>query len=130
MDSSVRPASESESIDLLSSVGVLERLKVKPVRVENGDTYVVNERMLLVLLPYPNGIIEAHIAEPKQYWKHIHTDIDDSLIFIQSLGYNEVYTNVRETLKTTLNLLKKHDFKHIDTIDSEVILKWESKQHS
>lgn len=129
MDCTVRPAQGNEGLDALKSKGVAERLSVKPSPIINGLPYIVNERMLLILFPLSSRQVEAHIAEPKKHWTYIHDDIKESLIFIQSLGYNQVYTNVRSSLKTTLNLLKKHGFEHIDTIESEVILKWASKQH-
>ncbi len=121
--------SESQAIEILNSEGVLNRLKLSPKRIEKGELYLVNDRMLLILMDLGQGMVEAHIAQPKAEWKNIHTDIDESLIFIQSLGYNQVYTNVRNELKTTLNLLSKHGFCAVDQIESEVILKWESKQH-
>ena len=129
MGGTVRTLSESDALDIMRSDGVVERLKVTPEVIEQGDLYLVNDRMLLVLIEHSENMVEAHIAQPKSNWTHIHTDIDQSLIFIQSVGYNKVYTNVRESLKTTLNLLKKHGFKHIDMIDGEVILLWPSKQH-
>ncbi len=129
MDSdSVRLATKAECIDVLSRDGVIERIDCEAGEIKNGHGYLINDRMLLVLIDHW-PVAEAHIAEPKEHWRHIHTDIYDSLIFIQSLGYNSVYTNVSEKLKTTLNLLKKHNFKYQKTIDNEVILKWVSKQH-
>lgn len=128
MDSvSVRTATESEAVKALNADGVVERLLAKVDHVDRGDLYIVNERMLLALMPHGDDIVEAHIAQPKKHWAYIHDDIGESLIFIQSIGYNEIYTNVRESLKTTLNLLKKHDFKQIDTINGEVILRWALK---
>ena len=120
---------EQYAIDILNSEGVLNRLKVAPQKIEKGDLYLINDRMLLILLPLDQGMVEAHIAQPRKEWKHIHDDINESLIFIQGLGYNQVYTNVRSELKTTLNLLLKHGFEKIDQIENEVILRWESKQH-
>jgi hypothetical protein len=125
---SVRLAKAGEFTKALSSTGVIERLSCEPAEVKTGKAHIVNERMLLVLIGHGEAV-EAHIAEAKRHWQHIHDDIEQSLIFIQSLGYNQVYTNVRESLKTTLNLLKKHGFRQLDIIDGEVILKWESKQH-
>lgn len=130
MDSNVRPAKEYEVIDLLRSKGVLERLKSYPEHIRQGLLFIVNERMALILIPHSEQITEAHIAESRENIQFIHTDIDESLKFIQSLGYNQVYTNVRNELKTTLNLLIKHGFSAVDTVHSEVILLWASKQHS
>jgi len=130
MDSiNIRQATEDEAFEALSSKGVLERLSVKPSKVVYGDSYMVNSRMLLILIEHTREAVEVHIAQPKKHWQNIHEDINQSLNFIQCLGYNEAFTNVREYLKTTLNLLKKHDFKQIDHENGEVILKWESKQH-
>ena len=122
--------SESDAIEILNSKGVIDRLKVSPEYIEKGDLHLINNRMLLILMDLGESMVEAHIAQPKENWKHIHDDINESLIFIQSLGYNQVYTNVRSELKTTLNLLLKHGFNAVDQIDNEVILTWESKQHS
>ena len=122
--------SESDAIEILNSKGVIDRLKVSPEYIEKGDLHLINNRMLLILMDLGESMVEAHIAQPKENWKHIHDDINESLIFIQSLGYNQVYTNVRSELKTTLNLLSKHGFNAVDQIDNEVILTWESKQHS
>jgi hypothetical protein len=128
MDSnSVRPATKDESVAILSSKGVAERLNIKPGPIVKGTAFIVNERMLLVLVKHTYNAIEAHIAQAQDNWPHIHADIADSLIFIQSLGYNEIYTNVRSELKSTLNLLAKHGFEQIDQTDCEVILKWESR---
>ena len=124
----IRAAKAGECTKALSSTGVIERLSCEPAETKTGKAHIVNERMLLVLIGHGEAV-EAHIAEPKEYWQHIHEDIDASLIFIQSLGYNVVYTNVHSHLKTTLNLLKKHGFEIDETINGEVILKWESKQH-
>lgn len=120
--------SESDAIAILNSGGVIDRLKVSPCRIEQGDLYLINDRMLLILIDHGCSV-EAHIAQAKRNWKYIHKDIDEALIFIQSLGYNQVYTNVRNELKTTLNLLRKHDFKEVDKAKDEVILLWELKQH-
>lgn len=128
MGCAVRIADKAESIAALSADGVVERLKCKPGQIINGKPFLINDRMLLVLIEHDKKTVEAHIAQPKENWNYIHVDIKESLIFIQSLGYNQVYTNVRESLKTTLNLLKKHKFEQVDTIDGEVILKWASKQ--
>ena len=122
--------SESDAIEILNSKGVIDRLKVSPEHIEQGDLHLINNLMLLILMDLGESMVEAHIAQPKENWKHIHDDINESLIFIQSLGYNQVYTNVRSELKTTLNLLSKHGFNAVDQIDNEVILTWESKQHS
>lgn len=130
MGGTVRQATDDDAINILSSIGVVERLLCKPSRIINGDAYIINERLLLVLIEHSESEVEAHIGQAKENWQHIHDDIQQSLIFIQSLGYNQVYTNVRESLKTTLNLLAKHDFKQMDTIESEVILKWALKQDS
>jgi hypothetical protein len=119
--------SETDAIAILNSDGVIDRLKVSPDRIEQGDLYLINDRMLLVLIGHGDSV-EAHIAQPRKYWKYIHKDIKQALIFIQSLGYNQVYTNVRSELKTTLNLLNKHGFNRIETINNEVILQWELKQ--
>jgi hypothetical protein len=129
MGGAVRPASHEDSLDVLSAHGVIDRLMVTPKEVIQGTPYMINNRMLLVLIEHSKESVEAHIGEPKEYWSHIHDDIEESLIFIRSLGYNRVYTNVRKSLKTTLNLLKKHEFKQVDMIQDEVILEWESKQH-
>jgi len=128
MDSNrIRPATKDESVAILSSKGVVERLNIKPGPIFKGEPFIVNERLLLVLVKHTSEAVEAHIAQIKGNWPHIHQDINDSLIFIQGLGYNEVYTNVRSNLKSTLNLLSKHGFEQIDLIDCEVILKWESR---
>ena len=129
MGGAVRLATHDEAMEILGAHGVIDRLLVTPKKIIQGVPYLVNGRMLLVLIEHSNESVEAHIGEPKEYWPHIHDDINESLIFIQSLGYNRVYTNVRKSLKTTLNLLKKHEFKQVDTIQDEVILEWESKQH-
>ena len=121
--------SESDALAILNSEGVIGRLAVAANRIEKGDLYLINGRMLLILFGLGGSMVEAHIAQPKENWKYIHDDINESLIFIQSLGYNQVYTNVRTELRTTLNLLIKHKFKRVDQIKSEVILTWESKQH-
>ena len=122
-------ATNKEVAAALWSEGVLDRLSIEPSEVVEGDSYMINNRMLLILIEHSEYIVEAHLAQPKEHWKDIHRDIEQALNFIQLLGYNEVYTNVREPLKTTLNLLKKHNFKQIDHENGEVILKWESKQH-
>jgi hypothetical protein len=119
---------EHDAIAILNSDGVIDRLNVSPESIEKGDLYLINDRMLLILMDWGQAMVEAHIAEPKPSWPHIHRDIDDALIFIQSLGYTQVYTNVRNKLKTTLNLLSKHGFNAVKVIESEVILKWEHNQ--
>lgn len=129
MGSSVVSADNETAIAILNQDGVVDRLKVTPQRIERGNTYLVNGRMLLVLMPIGGDSVEAHIAEPKAHWTHIHIDIEESLKFIQALGYNKVYTNVRNELQTTLNLLIKHGFNAVDVVQNEVILLWESKQH-
>ena len=125
----IRAAQEAESIRILKSKGVYERLKVEPENIHYGSTSLINDRMLLILIKHSEEMVEAHIAQPKEHWKHIHEDINEALRFIVNLGYSEVQTNVRQELMTTINLLTKHGFKPVQTIDSEVILKWVSKQH-
>lgn len=130
MDSlNVRAAMPREVLEILSADGVSERIQADfSGGVVNGSPYLINNRMLLVVLPIDYQSVEAHLASPKLHWKHIHTDIEISLKFIQKIGYNYVYTNVSEHLKTTLNLLKKHGFEQVDQHDNEVILEWASKQ--
>lgn len=119
----IRAATNAESMEIMKSKGVIERFKQEPREVRYGTPYVVNDRMLLLVIGHGDKA-EAHIAEPRKHWKFIHNDIDESMTFIRSLGYNEIYTNVTETLKTTLNLLAKHGFKPVEKIGNEVILKW------
>lgn len=126
---SVRQAQHWEAIGILQSDGVCERLDIYPKEIKKGDCYIVNNRLLLILMPHDSRNVEAHIAQSKSNWKHIHEDIDDSLTFIESMGYNNVYTNVNRKLKTTLNLLRKHGFVALDEQDEEVILVWVSQQH-
>ena len=125
----IRPASESEAIEILKSKGVIERLKVKPEHIHAGELHLVNDRMLLLLIEQTDKAVEAHIGQSKEHWKHIHSDIDEALRFIVNLGYSEVWTNVRQELKTTINLLAKHDFELVSQIDGEDVLRWVSKQH-
>ena len=121
----IRAATNAEAIETLKSDGVIERLLIEPKEIRNGTPYSVNERMLLVLMRHSDTIVEAHIAQAKHNWQHIHTDINEALRFIvNQLGYSEVWTNVRQELKTTQNLLIKHDFERVDQIDNEVILRW------
>lgn len=120
--------SNDKAITILNKKGVIERLDVTPDKIRNGQTYQVNDRMLLILMPHTKTDVEVHIAQPREHWPYIHIDIIEALIFITGIGYNSVYTNVNQNLKTTLNLLKKHDFKAVAIENEEVILKWELEQ--
>jgi hypothetical protein len=121
--------SNDKAITILNKPGIKERLNFEVKEINNGHMFLVNDRMLLVLIPHSKTEVEAHIGQPREHWPYIHNDIKDALIFIIGMGYNSVYTNVSKELKTTLNLLKKHDFKMVELDNNEVILKWESAQH-
>lgn len=123
------PASESQALEILRGDGVRQRLLVEPKSIVNGDTYLINGRMLLILIEHNKTQIEAHIAINRENWRHVHDDINEAIRFIVNLGYSEIWTNVRQELKTTINLLKKHGFEVFDTVKSEVLLRWASKQH-
>jgi len=126
---SVRLSHAGEAIGILNSDGVSDRLNAKAEKIHRGMSYIINDRMLLILMDLGDQIAEAHIAQSKSNWPSIHEDIETAIEFIANLGFVEIYTNVRSELKKTINLLTKHNFRIDDTIQSEVILKWESKQH-
>ena len=128
MDSTVRRAGESEALEVLRSKGVRHRLGVEPDAIRCGTPYLVNGRMLLILIEQ-SGECEAHIASPRIHWNHIHADINEALKFIASIGYNRAYTTVDRPLKTTANLITKHGFKLIDQTDKEGVYLWESDWH-
>lgn len=123
------PATESQALEILRGEGVRHRLLVEPKSIVNGDTYIINGRMLLILIEHNSEQVEAHIAINKRNWRHVHDDINEAIRFIVNLEYSEIWTNVREELKTTINLLKKHNFKVFDTVNGEVLLTWVLKQH-
>ena len=123
------PATESQALEILRGEGVRHRLLVEPKSIVNGDTYLINGRMLLILIEHNSEQVEAHIAINKRNWQHVHDDINEAIRFIVNLEYSEIWTNVREELKTTINLLKKHDFSVFDTVNGEVLLRWVLKQH-
>lgn len=120
----IREAEAGEATEILSQDGVKERLLVEPTEVKNGQSLIVNDRMLLVLIEHTKDIVEAHIAEPRKHWKHLYSDIEAVIEYCQYRGYKQIFTSVRSELKTTLNLAKKHGFKVYNQIGSEVILKW------
>lgn len=122
-------ASDAEALEILRSPGVRHRLESEPDAIRSGTPYIVNERMLLILIDHTSDACEAHIAAPKRHWRHIHTDINEALKFIVNLGYNQVYTTVTDHLATTKNLICKHGFEKVGQIDSEGIYRWVSKQH-
>lgn len=123
------PATESQALEILRGEGVRHRLLIEPKSIVNGDAYLINGRMLLILIGHNSEQVEAHIAINKRNWQHVHDDINEAIRFIVNLEYSEIWTNVREELKTTINLLKKHDFKVFDTVNGEVLLRWVLKQH-
>lgn len=130
MDSNcVKLATEQEALNVLNQPGVLERLPVKPEKIHNGQCFLVNNQMLFILISQDGDGIEAHIACPKTHWKNIHSLIDAGIQFICKIGYNAIYTNVTEHLKTTQNLIMKHGFKEIGRNETERFYKWESVRH-
>lgn len=126
---SVRQATDAEALDILKAPGVSHRLSVEADKIHTGTPYLINERLLLILIPHTTNQCEAHIASPRKHWARIHDDIDEALIFISELGYNEVYTTVTDHLVTTHNLICKHGFEKIDQVINEGIYRWVSKQH-
>ncbi len=116
-----------QALKILQSEGVKERIGLVN-EIKCGYCYLVNHRMLLVLIPHTERAIEAHIAEPKAYLSHIHEDIETAKELIQLKGYSEIWTNVTSHFKTTINLLTKHGFDTIDEINNEVLMLWVSQQ--
>lgn len=125
---SVRQASESEAIEILRQPGVIERLSKPPEKIVNGQCFIVDHGLLLILIPHTGDDVEAHIACPRSEWARIHQLIDSAIQFIAKIGYNSIYTNVAESLPTTANLIMKHGFEWVDTIGTERIYQWVSKQ--
>lgn len=130
MDSdNVRAATDAEAIEILKGDGVRHRLSIEPQGIQAGKPYIINDRFLLIVIHHTKDACEAHIASNRANWRYIHTDIHQALNFIQELGYNQVYTNVSENLKTTANLIRKHGFELVDQAGNEGIYQWASKQH-
>lgn len=117
----IRPASEAEAVAIINSRGVTERVGHKVDGLNRLKPFIVNERMLL-MLAYHDNYVEAHIAQTRDNWEHIHTDITKSLEEIANQGHKEVRTSVTAKLKTTINLLLKHGFSKIGRDNEEVFL--------
>lgn len=120
----MREATADDIKAVLSSPGVRER-----VPHAEGEplvpAYMVNERMLGMVIQRTPNDVEMHVLSARENWSHLRDDVMELVEALKEAGYRNIYTGISNEYRRTQNLARKCGFAPIYYSGNEVIFRWQ-----